>query len=286
MKRNLRTSATLIALSVAGLLSVGQAQATSTFINVNLTLQTGYGITPETPASSPRAGWFVGTGTDADTPPTDPLFPSLPNNNGVDTFNSWCLEPMEYTGGNATYELVDLYQAPNVGANGPMGATRAGYMETLVLNVNPALDGDVYDPTSTYFNSAADQQILRDAFQLALWEIANEDSSNSLDVTSGEMYATSSSWMNFSTNAKNLANTWLGLIVDGTWLGDVNNAYAYAALTAPWLPDATTKYQDQIVLVSGEPEFSEPEVPLPAAAYMFLPALMGFSYLARRKAKA
>jgi len=183
----------------------------------------------------------------------------------LDKFYAWCLEPTEFNFAN-TYSLVNLTKAPVKGTDGvattTMDVARGVVMETLVGWVNPTL--------GALPNNTAEQKKTLDAFQLALWEIANEGIGNSLNVDSGTFdisnYVTAGTDSAIS-GAKALANIWLANIADGTW-------------TRKYLPLAAIIYdgrQDLLVRT---------EVPLPAAGWLFGSALAGTFALARRRRKA
>lgn len=98
--------------------------------------------------------------------------------------------------------------------------------------------------------SATGQQknIAAAAMQLGIWEILYETGNTSYDVANGNFHSAYKSGYGTSadfTSAQNLANTWLGNSVDGTWKQTSGTALRYL-----YAPNA----QSQIFLAAGVPE--------------------------------
>jgi hypothetical protein len=166
--------------------------------------------------------------------------------------SGFCIE-MQYSGGSAPYNIVDLKDAPVdqgplvSGVVGPMGATKAAYIQELWYNHI----GD----TNTDIGAAA--------FQTAVWEIVYENA-QSWNVNTWDPAAATvnSSFKIDNTDVGNLANQWLnGLNMDGT--GPKANVIAFS----------NANEQD---FIGAAP------VPAPAALLLGLMGLSGLGVLMRR----
>lgn len=152
-----------------------------------------------------------------------------------------------------TFNVVSLKDAPNSPPNGPgpMGPEKAAMVHHL------------YAKYFHLVNDASSDKDRASAFQIALWEIVNEQLSavlaGNLSLTSGWFKAS-----NMTTNAKNMANAML-LDVKNAWLSDdLEREYLLAAAMSD-------SGQDQIVIV-----------PVPPAALMGLAGLAGAVVVRRR----
>jgi hypothetical protein len=195
--------------------------------------------------------------------------------NGPDgNWLGWCLEPQEYeeSGSGLLYALNTLEQAPVQGSGSTMegladvgSLTRADAMRRLV-------GGGYSYESNTFKNVTVDgltDQDLYTAFQLAVWEVANETSAtlnvNSASSEKGSFYLTSGGGTN-SASVISQANAWLGGLDTYT---PESGLYAFVR-------NAGGNYgQDFMVKV----------VPIPAAAWLFGSALFGTAALGRRKRK-
>jgi hypothetical protein len=127
---------------------------------------------------------------------TDVTGPTLPAGT---SFMAWC---------------VDIFHRLNTGSAGDSyvlrtgsdffgaGSARVASLERLASYV---VDADGNDGTTT-LQSALSGSLQSAAFQLAVWEIVNEDAASAYNVASGDFYATGGST---AVSAINLANTWL-----------------------------------------------------------------------------
>lgn len=175
-----------------------------------------------------------------------------------DVFYGFCLEPNQYLLDPETYNVVDLEDAPKNGF-GPMGE-RADDLRLLFGNVYPD------------FSQAIDTLIAK-ALQIAVWEIANENGSAIYDVINDGMGDIGVFWVNNQVAARTEAQKWLDEINlvnagGGTWTAMTTNLVA--------LSDVGENNQDYVVQV----------VPLPAAAWLFISAIVGAGAIGRRRKNA
>lgn len=185
-------------------------------------------------------------------------------------FRAWCLEPSEYLdGNNNVYQVNTLEHAPEAGRFGAMGgrdglsgitgATRADDMRLLF--------GGGFDFRSGTFKNNVRGLTGRDlytAFQVAVWEIANEDTGASYNVTADGFKRTSG-----------------GAETEAEWAG-------VAAQANHWLDSLGNHTPDNTLLAlvdDGNQDFVVSAVPIPAAAWLFGSAMVGAVVLGRRKSK-
>lgn len=187
----------------------------------------------------------------------------------------WCIEPNQVVGSSATWDLVNLEDAP---VPGP-AMHNADDLRLLFGNVYPAvpITGIGSGSIDIGFGSLTlSNQDFRDAFQLAIWEITQEQPAPvsgafSYDLDSGNFEYNSGA----SVAAFNAAKSWLDALNDDSFDSTkmANNLYALAKTT-----NGGRYYQDFVVAVNP--------VPLPAAAWLFLSAIVGTGVVARRKRSA
>lgn len=217
------------------------------------------------PGTTVYAGQFSGT---FNTPSSGFTPPNLVGDNGTFDFVGWCLEPQEFWKKDWNYSFVDIGDAPVVGAGTTMSARNVeDDMQRLFGGINPN--------TASFLSD----QKNRDAFQLAVWEIANEDvmlgGKVDFDVDAGSFKVT---WLKDNTNYKNdviaLANQWL----DGA-ANEGAGEWSQALLRAIVSPGSGSGgRQDFVVQLPGLiPPDAEivSAVPLPAAAWLFGSAFVG-----------
>jgi hypothetical protein len=196
---------------------------------------------------------------------SDPNWNFLSNPDG--SFHAWCLEPTEFLDGNNTYNVNTLESAPQDGNNFEMGDI-SGFAGTTRADDMRLLVGGVFDFATGIF-SDLDMSLnggmglsgkdLYTAFQVAVWEIANEDTAASYDVTSGGFQRDSGGGSNWSEVASQ-ANQWLAS------LGSYSpNTYLLALVDG----------NNQDFLVSA--------VPIPGAVWLFGSVLLGWAGIGRRR---
>ena len=265
----MKLSAVAAALAIAGGLGFsGQALADALGTITDVTMSFPDATRTHTIDMDPGFNGYAGLASGSETNADWDFLPGVGDNG----FAAWCLEPMEYLQSPATYDVNTLEDAPQQGSgltmgsrNGVAGSTRADDMRRLF--------GGVYDFATDTFSDVTvaglSDRDLRTAFQVAIWEIANETddagaAGYSYDVTSGGFKRGSGGGDNW-TNVASQANTWLG------------NLESYGAETGLLaLVNTTNNKQDFIVKV----------VPIPAAAWLFGSALIGTIAIGRRKTKA
>lgn len=172
-----------------------------------------------------------------------------------DLFYGFCLEPNEGLIDPHVYDVENLQSAPDGGVSGAMGASRADDMRILFGNVYPDFSVDLSGDLTKAI-----------ALQIAVWEIANE-SDATYSVSGGAFSIDSGS----QSGAQTLAQTWLDKIATNSMV-DWNNSLKASGLLA-LIDTSAGKGQDYVVQA----------VPIPAAAWLFGSALLGFVGIARRK---
>lgn len=193
---------------------------------------------------------------------SDPAWNFYPDPDGA--FRAWCLEPSEYLDGSNTYYVKKLEHAPQAGNFGAMG-DRAGLAGATRADDMRLLFGGGFDFRSGTFKNNVGGLSGRDlytAFQVAVWEIANENTDGVSYNVSADGFQRSSGGGTNWTNVANQANHWL------------SNLGGYT-------PDNTL-----LALVDGNnQDFVVSAVPIPAAAWLFGSAMVGAVVLGRRKSK-
>jgi hypothetical protein len=154
-------------------------------------------------------------------------------NGAVQNFLAFCLEPLEYLRLPRQHTYGTLLDGTVVGQLGAL--------------INNALKMVVDS------KSAA-------AFQLAVWEVANE--TGGLDLLNGAFKVTSA-----NQHTRNLAQSWLNNLSNGTWKANHN----VRILSAPRTQDLVTDL---------------PPIPVPAAGFLLAGGLMGLAALRRRRRTA
>lgn len=170
-----------------------------------------------------------------------------------DQITTFCTEVTQTVQANTDYGFTELDQAPN--SSGGMGEERAGLVQSLYDN---------------YFSEALNSAFESAAFQIAIWEIVYESSTDAggdlvLDASTGPGFrVTGGSADNFSfafgMSALDLANEWLSTLTST----EVTTLLALTSGSA----------QDQILLV-----------PLPAPILMAGLGLLAVPVLRRRFAR-
>jgi hypothetical protein len=271
MKLSTKLSAVSSSLAIAAVLgfpgpvqahTIGTVTATIAFPSSGLThtMDTSLG-----PNSQPG----LVSGTEVTPFTAFEFLPGLADNK----FAAWCIEPQEFAeSGAKLFNVNTLEQAPVVGSGNTMGdrgsvlgvGTRADDMRRLF--------GGVYEFANNTFSNVnaglgLSAQDVRTAFQLSVWEIANETAlSYNVAASNGIFFLSSGGGPN-SANVVLQANA---------WLGNLANYHPEAGLYALVRnPDDTPNGQDFIVKA----------VPIPAAAWLFGSAILGTVALGRRKLK-
>jgi hypothetical protein len=283
MKNKLRTAASFLALSVAGVLApLGVAEATA--IATYEVVMTSPAVVSAT-VSGTYGGLFKGNITKTiagdnyffapNIPPNSSAMPDYSTTNP--DFWGWCIQPTETFNWNTNYQydLVKLSDAPVLAPGSTMGNTNANWMRLLFGTLLGTATADFDGPVSTAFDNniaGLTDQDRYNAFQLAVWEISYERS-GALSIGLGSFTKTSA-----DSNENALATYWLGQIAAGAWTKKDDSLFALIDhdITAPW-------QQDFIVKIAGQPP---QEVPLPAAAWLFGSALVGTFTIARRRRKS
>lgn len=161
----------------------------------------------------------------------------------VKKFMAFCLQPLERLSLPRVHEVgVDPTQdyADKIGA---LNVLASNFMDEVVDSVTGM------------------------AFQLAVWEIIEEEAGATLDVTDGFFKNTLA--LGSRSDAMDLANTWLAAIDGGV------ATESFMVLNADNTQDLLTDMPDPT---------GGPVVPLPASAILMLTALGGAAMVARRKA--
>ncbi|WP_428387078.1 hypothetical protein [Mucisphaera sp.] len=180
---------------------------------------------------------------------------------------TFCIEAFETVGSNATYDVVDIWDAPkdNGGTNpSPMGIARATLLTKLA---NHAID-----TFGAAIGSWTTAQIV--PFQIAIWEVVNEQVTPlaGVDIDTGNFRVTSgnATWL---SDADSLLSAAVG------FAGPLD--YSLGGLSSP-SGGLTAVRQDQMYFMQSPPP--PPIIPTPTAAAA---GLLGLGLLAaRRQAKA
>jgi hypothetical protein len=273
MKRAMKLSAVSSALAIAAALAFsGQAMADTldTILadisfpipgrTLNMDLTAGV-----TTSSNTYAGLALGA-------ETDPDWSFLPAPDG--SFRAWCLEPQEtLQAGNRTYDINTLEQSPVMGSGNPMGslsslagkATRADDMR-LLFGGGYNFANDTFSNVTQSLNA----QETRTAFQIAVWEVANETAPQyqvgDVPATRGYFYV---------REIRDTTNDAAIIAQANSWLANLSSYTAAGGLLGLVRNDTGSAGQDFIVQA----------VPIPAAAWLFGSALIGAVGLGRRKQK-
>ena len=179
-----------------------------------------------------------------------------------DSFVAFCLEPQQALGGgNTTYTVKALAEAPSPGPGSPMGSGGQTALEILLGNVYPVFGaGDVQNATET--NLTRDESFI--ALQAAIWEISSERNTNvPYSVSTGDFKVTGG--QGDDTRIVNQANAWLSSLNGGAWQAN--------------------QLGNLVALVNGDEQDFVGQVPIPAAAWLFGSAMVGAVALGRRKSK-
>jgi hypothetical protein len=251
MKSTMRLSTVGSVLALAGALAFS-GQVAADQVRADYLSHQGGNIT--TTIGGGGGGRFTFDRTVLRAQDSGPEFQGTLNSNGGptnlagsdDIFYAFCLEPGQTLTDPNTYNVTTLQSAPNPGAVGAMGADRAKAMRILFGNVLPDFSAGITTETAI-------------ALQIAVWEIANENQANPLNVTTGTLQVTN------QTAARALAQTWLDNITNGVWTTEARGLIALTSATG----------QDFVAQV----------VPIPAAAWLFGSALLGVAALGRRRRK-
>jgi hypothetical protein len=219
-RRSPRLVAAVAAVAVLGLAAPAWADVTATFSTVS----PGEVVTLTSNGHS-EAGWagqynFGGASGDI---------------NG--SFGGFCIDISQniYAGLPVTFKVADLTSAPNDGvSSNPMGGLRAELLQELWFNDH-----------SSAFSSSSNGA----AFQIAIWEIINETTTNNgnlvLDIKNGSFSVTDSDSTTLTT-----ANTWLsGIDITGNGSKDTS----LIALTNPTYQDYVTSVGNHITSVPAPP---------------------------------
>ena len=169
---------------------------------------------------------------------------TLLTNSPADDFIGFCLDIDQHVAGPVVYRVVDLTDAVVPGPT--ITAAKALDLAKLVGGV---LAGSFNNVASVLTNGQK-----ASAFQLAIWEIVNENS-GTYDTTAGWVVAGT------TDQVRALANTYLGMMAGAT------AASGLLALTS-------ADHQDFMV---------QQVVPIPPAAWLLGSGLLGLFGLARRK---
>ncbi len=137
----------------------------------------------------------------------------------------------------------------------PYDSARLTQLTTFLTHADPLVD-------TTEKSAAA---------QLGVWEILNESTGTAHDVTSGTFFASGGSLVGDDYNALALANTWLGLLDDGSWKPDAH--YSLTVL------DAGPNNQPQVFLAA------QGAVPEPASWAMMIAGFGAVGTAMRRRGK-
>lgn len=296
MKMNFGKTASRLAMAVAASLAL---TGTASAVDYNVIFD------KVTPSSSSTGGTGVFHGFVQDTTPIGPGRPELwggdddngstptsgdgyvPVDSFANTFWAWCLQPDETVrlGTTYTYTLAALESAPITKPGSTMGSFAVGSgdaadaMRLLVWTLNDDLDGTIAALGS------ANQVDLRAAFQLALWEIANErtlaydvldDGTGSFNVNNTDFDGNGVIDSYGTAVQRTLANLWLADIVD-VLDGGTRTGTDFTWLTSGRPLAALTNAEKQDFLVG---------VPLPAGAWLFGSALLGILGVSRRRRAA
>lgn len=176
-----------------------------------------------------------------------------------DQIRTFCIDILQ-NAGDGTFTLGDVADAPIPG--GGMGAVKAAMVEHLYANYFWLVN----DGTATKNNAAA--------FQVAVWEIVNEDISvNSLSIAdgAGKFYIDSN-------------------VTEGGWdAGDAARTTAEGWLAAVWAAHVTTSLDqfngmfNALLSGGGQDQIIANIVPVPAPVMLGGAGLLGLAVLRRRR---
>jgi len=130
-----------------------------------------------------------------------------------ESFQTWCFELIEYTGGNSSYTYAenDSLLDPVDYASGTPDSTLS--MKQLQL-IQLAFEKNRKEAFSTLQYSAA--------MQLVIWEIVYDDTDLSLDANSGNFYVrgTQNAFVESGTGSRDIAEDWLTALGNETLIPD------------------------------------------------------------------
>jgi len=160
---------------------------------------------------------------------------------------------------------VDIYDDMNTSSAGTGYTLKSG--TTFYSGTNSYMATDLERLASYVFdNSLLTNNIASAAFQLAVWEIADEAGGTSkYNVTSGDFYATIY-YNSASPNVLATANTWLGVVTTGT--------YAIDQQLNVWQQNIAGTTQNLAVFAP---------VPEPSTSLMLLAGLGLMGFVAKRR---
>jgi hypothetical protein len=165
-------------------------------------------------------------------------------------FQTFCVEIAQnvYVNSKYTFNVVSASDTPYPTFSTGMGAARADRLEELF--------GRYYDIADDSNNNAA-------AFQVAVWEIVNDDT---LSLNAGAF--------KLSTPSSTIGNLAQG------WLNSINGTGQTAKIGGL----TSASYQDQVYFISMDPTPGPiPSVPVPAAAWTGGALLLGLAVAKARK---
>lgn len=195
----------------------------------------------------------------------------MSDNPGDHDFLAWCLNITGTIYSNSSYDYRVELDDPFT--NDPLSSgNRQNYIESMWDSSWATVKSTIFDPLET----AATKKEYSVAWGLALWEIVNETSGTfNISNGSGTWYVTSGA----SSAIIGLANTFLtGLSSSGSY---ASAAYLDKNVAGNKLVEPS--YQN---LMTENPDFQAPNVPLPAAGWLLAGGLMALFGIGRRKKPA